>query len=363
MSEHSVEGRDGERDRARGDERPSQGERRRRRGARSGSRRPNPRSTPSPTSSPPRARRRAAEIDAGRHLGPLVGVPFAVKNLFDIKGLPTRAGSKINLDGPIAGARRRAGAQARGGRRDPGRRAEHGRVRLRLHRRERALRAVAQSARSDAHDRRLVGRLGCGGRGGRGAAGAGLRHQRLDPRAVVAVRPVRAEADLRAAEPRRLLPFVDAFDHLGPLARSAEDLALSFDAMQGWDPDDPVCTDRGIQPTVPTLHDGIGSLRIAIAGDYFTQGGEPECFDGGGDGRQGAGRDEDRRAAQRGGGARGRLRHHRRRGRAAPPAAAAHAAAGFRSRHARALHGRRAAARPPGTSRRSASAASTGRRS
>ena len=39
-------------------------------------------------------------------------------------------------------------------------------------------------------------------------------------------------------------PFVDAFDHLGPLARSVEDLALSFDAMQGWDPDDPVCTDR-----------------------------------------------------------------------------------------------------------------------
>jgi aspartyl-tRNA(Asn)/glutamyl-tRNA(Gln) amidotransferase subunit A len=49
-----------------------------------------------------RARKRAAEIDAGRHIGPLMGVPFAVKNLFDIAGLPTRAGSKINNDGPIA---------------------------------------------------------------------------------------------------------------------------------------------------------------------------------------------------------------------------------------------------------------------
>ena len=49
-----------------------------------------------------RARKRAAEIDSGRHRGPLVGVPFAVKNLFDIKGLATRAGSKINLDGPKA---------------------------------------------------------------------------------------------------------------------------------------------------------------------------------------------------------------------------------------------------------------------
>ena len=31
-------------------------------------------------------------------LGPLAGVPFAVKNLFDIAGLPTLAGSKINRD-------------------------------------------------------------------------------------------------------------------------------------------------------------------------------------------------------------------------------------------------------------------------
>ena len=34
----------------------------------------------------------------GKKLGPLAGVPFAVKNLFDVQGLPTRAGSKINRD-------------------------------------------------------------------------------------------------------------------------------------------------------------------------------------------------------------------------------------------------------------------------
>ena len=37
---------------------------------------------------------------AKRTLGPLAGVPFAVKNLFDVKGLPTRAGSKINRELP-----------------------------------------------------------------------------------------------------------------------------------------------------------------------------------------------------------------------------------------------------------------------
>src|SRR5260221_2870644 len=55
-----------------------------------------------------RARTRAAALDrdraAGRPLGPLAGVPYAVKNLFDVKGLPTLAGSKINRDRPPAAA-------------------------------------------------------------------------------------------------------------------------------------------------------------------------------------------------------------------------------------------------------------------
>src|SRR3954447_159128 len=49
-----------------------------------------------------RARARACAIDAaiaaGKNPGPLAGVPFAVKNLFDVEGLRTRAGSKINRD-------------------------------------------------------------------------------------------------------------------------------------------------------------------------------------------------------------------------------------------------------------------------
>ena len=49
-----------------------------------------------------RALREAAAVDAsvaaGRPVGPLAGVPFAVKNLFDVAGLPTRAGSRINRE-------------------------------------------------------------------------------------------------------------------------------------------------------------------------------------------------------------------------------------------------------------------------
>src|SRR5471030_2814477 len=47
---------------------------------------------------PERARAQAKKIDAAdKSKLPLAGVPFAVKNLFDIAGLPTVAGSKIKI--------------------------------------------------------------------------------------------------------------------------------------------------------------------------------------------------------------------------------------------------------------------------
>jgi 1-carboxybiuret hydrolase len=51
-----------------------------------------------------RARAVDAERAAGRPLGVLAGVPFAAKNLFDVAGLATLAGSKINRDRPPAAA-------------------------------------------------------------------------------------------------------------------------------------------------------------------------------------------------------------------------------------------------------------------
>ncbi|MEJ7742478.1 MAG: amidase family protein [Nocardioidaceae bacterium] len=48
------------------------------------------------------ARRVDRAIEAGADPGPLAGVPFAVKNLFDVAGSRTRAGSVIELDRPPA---------------------------------------------------------------------------------------------------------------------------------------------------------------------------------------------------------------------------------------------------------------------
>jgi len=226
-----------------------------------------------------RARKRAAEIDAGRHRGPLVGVPFAVKNLFDIEGLPTRAGSKINVDGPKAardGALVRqleaAGAILLGG----------------LNMGEYAYDFTGENAHygpsRNPHDpTRMTG----GSSGGSGAAvAAGEVPFALGSDTNGSIRVPSSLCGLFGLKPTygRLsragsFPFVDAFDHLGPLARSTEDLALAFDAMQGWDPADPACTDREAEPTLSRLREGVEGLRIAIAGDYFAQGGEPEAFE------------------------------------------------------------------------------------
>lgn len=67
----------------------------------------------------------------------------------------------------------------------------------------------------------------------------------------------------------RSFPFVSSLDHLGPLARSAHDLALAFDAMAGPDQGDPVC--RKDQPSPPCPNSprvppGSGlALRMAIS--------------------------------------------------------------------------------------------------
>src|SRR3546814_7795917 len=56
-------------------------------------------------------------------------------------------------------------------------------------------------------------------------------------------------------------PFVADLDHLGPMARSVTDLALSYDAMQGPDPADRWCAQKPVAPSLPSLDTGIAGLR------------------------------------------------------------------------------------------------------
>jgi 1-carboxybiuret hydrolase len=225
-----------------------------------------------------RARKRAAEIDATAEKGPLAGVPFAVKNLFDVNGLPTRAGSKINRELPPAGKDQplierleAAGAVLVGA----------------LNMGEYAYDFTGENVHDgNAHNPHDIGRMTGGSSSGSGAAVAGgLVPLSLGSDTNGSIRVPASFCGLFGLKPAygrltraRSFPFVSSLDHLGPLARTTRDLALAYDAMQGHDPEDPVCVNRPIEPALPGLAHGIDGLRIAVAGGYFKRGAFPEAL-------------------------------------------------------------------------------------
>ncbi|AWN41543.1 AtzE family amidohydrolase [Methylobacterium durans] len=231
---------------------------------------------------PERARARADALDraraAGEALGPLAGVPFAVKNLFDIAGLPTRAGARINRERPPAKrdaalVRRleAAGAILLGG----------------LNMGEYAYDFTGENVHDgDTHNPHDLAHMSGGSSGGSGGAvAAGLVPLALGSDTNGSIRVPSAFCGCFGLKPTygRLsragsFPFVGSLDHVGPMARSARDLALAYDAMLGRDSEDPAQADRPPEPVGDGLERGAAGLRVAVAGGYFARMGEPDAF-------------------------------------------------------------------------------------
>jgi 1-carboxybiuret hydrolase len=228
-----------------------------------------------------RARARAQALDSrraqGQVLGPLAGVPFAVKNLFDAAGLPTLAGSKINRelspaarDAPLIERLEAAGAILVGA----------------LNMGEYAYDFTGENVHygpsRNPHD---LNRMTGGSSGGSGSAVAGgLVPLALGSDTNGSIRVPSSLCGLFGLKPtygrlprNRTFPFVASLDHLGPLARDVRDLALAYDAMQGFDPGDPVCAERPVETTFDALGAGTDGLRLAVAGGYFLKGAFPEA--------------------------------------------------------------------------------------
>jgi aspartyl-tRNA(Asn)/glutamyl-tRNA(Gln) amidotransferase subunit A len=229
-----------------------------------------------------RAAARAQALDRDRARDqrprPLAGVPFAVKNLFDIAGLATLAGSKINRarppakrDAALIERLESAGAILVGA----------------LNMGEYAYDFTGENIHAgpsrNPHD---VSRMTGGSSGGSGGAVAGaLVPLSLGSDTNGSIRVPASFCGLFGLKPTygrltraRTFPFVASLDHLGPLARSTRDLALAYDAMLGPDPDDPVCTDRAAEPVTPLLERGADGLTIAVASGYFRAGASSEAF-------------------------------------------------------------------------------------
>jgi 1-carboxybiuret hydrolase len=230
-----------------------------------------------------RARSRALAVDAaiaaGKSVGPLAGVPFAVKNLFDVKGLATRAGSKINRDSPPASRDatlieklENAGAVLIGS----------------LNMGEYAYDFTGENSHDgpsrNPHD---PTRMSGGSSGGSGAAvGGGLVPLALGSDTNGSIRVPSSFCGIFGLKPTygrlsraRTFPFVFSLDHLGPFARTVEDLAFAYDAMQGPDADDAACTTRAVEPVTPLLGGDISSLRVALAGGHFQKNLFPEAIE------------------------------------------------------------------------------------
>src|SRR5215208_2849779 len=230
-----------------------------------------------------RARAKARAVDAaiaaGQEVGPLAGVPFAVKNLFDVKGLSTRAGSKINRD--LAPSPRDATLiermEAQGA-------VLVGALNMGEYAYDFTGENVHDGPSRNPHD---TTRMTGGSSGGSGSAvGGGLVPIALGSDTNGSIRVPSSFCGIFGLKPTygrlsraRSFPFVASFDHLGPFARNVGDLALAYDAMQGPDADDAACTTRPVEPVAPLLGQGIDGLRIAVAGGYFQKNVFPEAVE------------------------------------------------------------------------------------
>lgn len=222
-----------------------------------------------------RARAEADAVDARRARGdslpPLAGLPYAVKNLFDIEGLTTLAGSRINRELPAAREDavlvqrlQAAGAVLVGA----------------LNMDEYAYGFTTENthygATRNPHD---TTRIAGGSSGGSGAAVAARQVPlTLGSDTNGSIRVPASLCGTWGLKPtfgrlsrRGTYPFVHSLDHLGPLADSVAGLALAYDAMQGADALDPGCHALRVQAAAPALQQGVGGLRIGVLGGYFRE--------------------------------------------------------------------------------------------
>jgi amidase/aspartyl-tRNA(Asn)/glutamyl-tRNA(Gln) amidotransferase subunit A len=227
-----------------------------------------------------RALKRADAVDAHprRARMKLAGVPFAVKNLFDVAGIATLAGSKIERDS--APARRDAVLIRR-------LEAEGAVLVGALNMDEYAYGFTTENSHYGAcHNPHDLARISGGSSGGSAAAvAAGQVPLTLGSDTNGSIRVPSSLCGIYGLKPTysRLprsgsYPFVASLDHLGPFARNVADLALAYDLMQGPDADDPACAQRDIEGTHDPLERGASGLRVAVLGGWFRDKALPEAL-------------------------------------------------------------------------------------
>jgi aspartyl-tRNA(Asn)/glutamyl-tRNA(Gln) amidotransferase subunit A len=220
------------------------------------------------------AARADAALAAGVPPGPLHGVPLAIKDMFYDPGRETSSGSRLRAG--FTGARRSAALD---------RLYAAGAVNLgAAGMNEFALGLTGHNEfHGDCHNPWDPARIAGGSSSGAGAAvAARIAYGALGsdtggsirvPAAVngvVGIKPTYGRVSRAGA-----MPLSWSLDHVGPLARTARDVARLLGAIAGSDADDPACSRRRVPDYEAGLDDGIAGLVVGVPANHFLDGVEP----------------------------------------------------------------------------------------
>src|SRR5437879_3871128 len=226
------------------------------------------------------ARTAEAELAAGRAVGPLHGVPYGPKDLYNTRGVRTTGGSKILADfvpaddATVVSRLRAAGAIVLG--------------KLNMHEfayGPEGLNAHYGDAMNpwDARAHRIAG----GSSSGSGVAvAAALVPAALGSDTGGSIRIPAALCGISGVKPTYgrvsragVLPLAWSMDHAGPMARTVADCALMLGAMAGYDPADPTTSVLPVPDYLAALTGEVKGLRVGLLRAHFTDVAAPEVRD------------------------------------------------------------------------------------
>jgi aspartyl-tRNA(Asn)/glutamyl-tRNA(Gln) amidotransferase subunit A len=222
------------------------------------------------------ARRAEQEIAAGRWRGPLHGVPIALKDIFATAGIRTTCGSPVlrdwvpARDATVVQRLTAAGAVLLG----------------KLNMSEFAYGEVHPDVGAPRNPWDLERFTGGSSSGSAAAVAAGLCFGSLGTDTGGSIRGPAAHCGIVGLKPTYglvsragVVPLSWSLDHVGPMARTAEDAALLLDAIAAWDPADPTSSSPpppARRRTLRGLARTLRGLRVGVLTQFLDGGTAPE---------------------------------------------------------------------------------------
>ena len=217
-----------------------------------------------------RAQQADAELKSGQDLGPLHGIPVAVKDLFATKGVRTTGGSKLfenqvpDYDDAVVEKLRAAGAVIVG--------------KCGMH--ELAYGITSNNPHFGAVRNPCdVECIPGGSSGGSAAAAAsGMAFMAMGSDTGGSIRIPASYCGVAGLKPtfgrvskHGVMPLGYTLDHMGPLAPTVRDCAIVLQALAGYDPRDPACARQPVPQFVPAAGCSIRGLRIGMPENFYLE--------------------------------------------------------------------------------------------